>query len=490
MFGKFHISPWVAAGAAIHLLPASESPLENPPEPPDPWNWSAAAGLTYADGNAQSLAYQLQILATRKTDANQSEFGADYFQARDQGSETTNSLHLFGHHQHNLSERTFLGLSGEYRFDKVADLDHRADLAATLGYRVYQTSRSSLSFELGPGWTWEQQAGQTDSYPTIQLSQKYQYLLNTHSKFTQSITYTPEIGDFDNSLLTAEANIDVRLTDHWALRTGLRYQHDNTPAAGRESGDLTILSGLTYSLSGYPEPDQSSSSANSLFPAVEEKSVAPMGWDTEAAIGYSLSEGNADQSSLNISFDSAHRTENREWFLNTSFVHATAQSATSTETLTADSRYQTLFTSRSFGGIGLDFRRDALADLAYRITPGVYLGHYLIKSDATRLSLEVGPGYTLEKRGGIENDFAIIQVAQRFRQSLFASRASLRQEIVAQSELADPENFTLQGSIALDTRLNNRLSWRNELAWQFDNAPATGRDQLDTTLTSGLAMRF
>lgn len=488
------ISVLLAAGLAAATLEAGTEPRAGEREPAtdtaaESWNWSAAAGLAYADGNAQSVAYQIRVLAARKTARHESEFGAGYFQARDGGVETTNTLRVHGRHRTNFTERAFLGLTGEYRFDKVADLDHRVDFAATPGFRAIEDERSSLSFEAGPGYTWERQGGATDHYPTLRVAQHFEYRLGPNSKFTQSLAYTPEIGDFGNSVWVAEAGLAFRVTDHWALRTAVRHQIDRTPAAGRGRRDTTVLSGVTYSLGGAPE-EVGSKSPDTLLPTVEERLVAPMGWVTEAALGYSLSAGNAEQSSLRATVDSARRSQTDELFLDLGLFYATADGATSVDTLEAGGRYQRLAGERAFFGGGLDFRRDALADLEYRITPGLYAGRYLVESDDATLSLEAGLGYTFEKRGGVADDFATVQAAQRYRQSLFGGRATLRQEFVARTEIGDPENYTLQGSVGLDTRVNDRLAWRNELIWQHDHNPTAGREREDTTLTSGVAVRF
>jgi Protein of unknown function, DUF481 len=158
------------------LIPAdAESAKSNaqpitPPKPKSDWEVTGAAGLTLADGNADTLAYSLQFLATRISDIDEIYLNADYFYADDQGVEASNALRLNGQYNRLLSERFYYGFTGGYLADQVAELDYRIDTNALFGYYLWKNDQSSLAIEAGPGYSWEAQGGITDSYTSLRFS--------------------------------------------------------------------------------------------------------------------------------------------------------------------------------------------------------------------------------------------------------------------------------------------------------------------------------
>ena len=352
---------------------------------------------------------------------------------------------------------------------------------------MFKNDRSSLALEAGPGYTWENQGGISNDYTSLRFAEKFEYHFSNRSKFWQSLVFSPEAGDFDNYLLTGEAGIDTLITNQWSLRTFVRHRIDNTPAAGAEKGDTSLMIGLAYSLSGFPEP--AAPGRRTLKVDRAPSPIAAMGWSSSAAIGYSLASGNADSSTLTAMFDSAHRSSSDEFFFNGAANYATNDGATSIQTIRANAQYNRLLGSRYFVGFGSGYQRDELADLAYRFTPAAVAGVYLIKNDVSTLSVEAGPGYTFEKNGDETADFLSIQAAERFAYAL-SPRCTFNQNLIYNAEAADTANYTLTATAFLDTDITDNLALRIAASYIFDNTPAVDRENHDTTLTSGIAVKF
>jgi putative salt-induced outer membrane protein YdiY len=457
------------------------------PDKNNDWEVTGAAGLTLADGNAQSLSYSLQLLASRVTATDEIYLGADYFYGDDRGVETANSLRFNGQYNRLLGDRFYYGFLGSYLTDTVADIDYRLDTSALLGYYLLKSDKSSLSVEAGPGYTWEDQGGISDTYASLRLSEKFTYNLSARSKFWQNLIFTPEVGDFSNSLLVGEAGIDTLLTGQWSLRTFVRHQVDSTPALGRKEGDTSVLLGLAYSLSGFPEA--AAAGRRSLKTERAPAAVAAMGWTSSAALGYSLASGNADSAVTTAMIDTAYRTPTDEFFANAAANYAQNNGATSIQNIRANLQYNHLLSSRYFAGAGMGYQKDQLADLSYRFTPAAVLGTYLVKDETSTLSVEAGPSVTLEKTGGVTDNFVSIQAAERFTYA-FSSRCTLNQNLIYNAEAADTSNFIVTATAFVDTDITDSIALRIAATYIFDNTPALGRESHDTTLTSGLAVKF
>jgi putative salt-induced outer membrane protein len=458
-----------------------------PPSTTDPWEVTGAAGLTLADGNAESLSYSLQLLASRITETDEIYLGADYFYADDRGIETSNALRLNGQYNRLLNDRFYYGAIGTYLSDDVADLDYRFDSNILLGYYLLKNERASLSIEAGPGYTWENQGGVTDDFASLRFAERFEYKFSNRSKFWQNLVFSPEAGDFDNYLITAEAGIDTLITNQWSLRTFVRHRIDNTPTPGAEKGDTSIMLGLAYSLSGFPEP--AAAGRRTLKADRVAAPVASMGWSSSAAIGYSLASGNADSSTLTAMFDSVYRSNENEFFFNSAANYSTNEGNTSIETLRANVQYNHLIGSRYFVGFGSGYQRDELADLSYRFTPAAAAGLYVIKNKVSTLSVEAGPGFTFEKTGDATDEFLSLQAVERFSCAL-NSRCTFNQTLIYNAEASDTANYTITANAFLDTDITDNLALRVAASFIYDNIPAMGREKHDTTLTSGIAVKF
>jgi putative salt-induced outer membrane protein len=465
---------------------AAKEPI-SVPEAKNDWEVTGAAGLTLADGNANSLAYSLQLLASRVTAIDEIYLGADYFYADDRGLETSNALRLNAQYNRLINDRFYYGFIGSYLSDQVADIDYRFDTNVLLGYYVWKSDRGSLAFEAGPGYTWENQGRIKDDYASLRFAEKFEYLFSNRSKFWQSVVFTPQVDDFENNLIIAEAGIDTLITNQWSLRTFVRHRIDNTPAAGLEKGDTSLLIGLAYSLSGFPEP--AAAGRRTLKADRAPSPIAAMGWSSSAAIGYSLASGNADSGTATAMFDSAYRSKSDEFFVNAAANYAQNNGATSIDNIRAAVQYNHLLGSRYFVGAGVGYLRDDLADLAYRFTPAAVGGVYLVKNEVSTLSLEAGPGYTFEKQGNASDDFLSIQAAERFAYAI-SPRCTFNQNVIYNAEASDTDNFTMTAMAFLDTDITDNLTLRVAASYIYDNIPAANRERHDTTLTSGFAIKF
>ena len=471
--------------ATTQSLLASPQPL--PAEASSSWENTAAAGLSLAKGNSDNLSYNLHLLSSYEHDNTEAKLGADWHYAENNDVKNTDSFKAFGEYRYLLSDRAYLGTNTSYLVDDITDIDYRIDLGVVAGYYLLKNKDQKLSFETGPGYVWQDQADITDDYLTLRFALRYEQQLAQRSKLWFSSIYTPAADDFSDYLLSAEAGIDTAINDHWAIRTAIRYQYDSTPAPDRQSGDTLLTVGLRYALGSYPEKEAPTGKIPD--PSDSGHKTIQDGWTNTAALTLSMADGNSDSLNTTASYDAALRRDAGEFFFTGTYSYAEADSTASADSLITRTQFNKLLSEHTYLGMGLGLLRDDIADIDYRITPAVTLGHYFIKEDDMTLSFEVGPGYTFEKVGAITDDYFSIVAGEKFVWEI-NDHMSFKQSLTGHINPSDTDDYNLVADIALDTDLTKHLSWRVAASWSFDNTPAADSDKDDITLSSGIAVKF
>ena len=344
------------AGLSAQALSASSAgdylnSLSLATSPGSPWEVTGAASVGFTEGNSDTLAYSLQLLGTYMNGDNEAVIGADLLYSENGGVASTNSFRVFGQYNRLHTDRFYSTINASYLTDNVAALDLRVDVGAGLGYYLIKEDSTTLTFEVGPGYAWEDQGGISRDFLTVRFAERFEHQLSNRSKLWQSLVFSPEADNFSDYLLTAEVGIDTLLSEQWALRTSVRYQYDSTPANGQQSDDTSLLMGLSYALGGFPDPDEEG--RQTLHPADGGPEAIQLGWSSTASLGLALAKGNADSLTVTLAADSAYREETRELFLAGAYTYAEDGGDTSTDALRASAQFNRLLNDRVFLGAGL-----------------------------------------------------------------------------------------------------------------------------------------
>lgn len=452
------------------------------------WEVTAAAGLGLTSGNSDTLAASAQILATYVTDKREFYTGADYFYSETNGEETTSNYRAFADYNRLLSERFYLGLATEYFVDDQAGIDYRASAVPLLGYYLIKNDTAKLALEAGFGYLWEDQ-GTKNEYTTVRAAQRFELALSDRVSLWEKVIYSAEAGDFDNYTLSAEVGISTRLSDSWALRTVARNSYDATPAAGAKENDLSILSGLSYTLGGI-KTAAAPSGRPSLFPGAPGPAGDPAsGWTRSAAFGLALTDGNSDTLLYTADILADYRSDEFELFLGLSGAYGENDGVTNTEKVATSAQFNKLLTETLFLGIQAPFLYDAVADVDYRVVPALTLGTYLIKNDTASLSFEAGPAYTFEKVSGVADEYFSLVAAEKFALAL-NDTVTFSQNAGINYDPSNSDNYILTGGAAITVGITDHLALKTGISVTYDNTPAAGLKKEDVLLSSSIALKF
>lgn len=245
MFKRTILLAAVALGTASLL--AAEEPVDN-----KGWESSAGFGLTLTKGNSDTLLMNANVQSTRKWDKNEINLGADgtYGEAEDpdtgENDQTAGSVRGYAQYNRLFTERLFGYFRVDALHDSIADVDYRIGLSPGAGYYFIKNERTSLRGEVGPGVIFEKQGGETDTYMTLRLAERFDHKLNARARIWQTLEFLPQIDDWDNFIINAEIGIETDITKSLALKVYLQDTYDNQPAPGRDENDLKLVAGISY----------------------------------------------------------------------------------------------------------------------------------------------------------------------------------------------------------------------------------------------------
>ena len=148
-----------------------------------------------------------------------------------------------------------------------------------------------------------------------------------------------------------------------------------------------------------------------------------------------------------------------------------------------------LFTERFYGDARIDGFHDDIAEIRYRVIVGPAAGYYFIKSDATKLTGEVGPSFIDEKQGSDEKKFFTIRVTERYEHA-FSKAAKIWEQVDYLPQVDDTKNYLLNSEIGVEAALNARFSLRVCADDKFNSRPAAGSRENDITLVSSLVYKY
>jgi putative salt-induced outer membrane protein YdiY len=105
------------------------------------------------------------------------------------------------------------------------------------------------------------------------------------------------------------------------------------------------------------------------------------------------------------------------------------------------------------------------------------------------LSVEAGPGVTFEKVGGITDDYFSISAAEKYTWSI-NENTEFKQSLSAILDPSNSDNYSLATDAQLNLKISAMLSWQITATWTYDNAPAVDRGKDDTTVSTGISLKF
>ncbi|NNC90657.1 MAG: DUF481 domain-containing protein [Akkermansiaceae bacterium] len=212
-------------------------------------------------------------------------------------------------------------------------------------------------------------------------------------------------------------------------------------------------------------------------------------WNRAVDLGATYASGNSDVTLLTAGFTVDGEVDRDLYAASLRYAYGEDSGTTSSDSFLGSLSWRRLLDERSYAGLRLDGRYDALADIDYRISLSALYGYFFIKNEKTRFSLEGGPGYTVEKVGGVTDSYLNLYAGDRFEHQL-SDTTRIYQSLSWFAPAEDLGDYQLIGEIGLETVLTDRLSLKIYVEDKFEAQPAPGRKDNDLRVVTGISYKF
>lgn len=234
-------------------------------------------------------------------------------------------------------------------------------------------------------------------------------------------------------------------------------------------------------------------------PALAQVTVKPDGrWRHLFGAGASLSTGNSETSSFNLTADSVRATGYDKWSLTGRALYAKVSGKTSSERFGAGTQYDRDFSPQWFGFGRLDFLRDRPVNLSLRSFVGTGVGYHVFRDDTGFWDLSTGLGYTNDRFtkptdiDGRERRIygrAELLLAEESSHRL-TETTKLRQKLTLLPNLEDPGTYRAEFDTAISVAITEKLSLTTGFTYRYNSEPGEGLKRGDALFVTGVSLRL
>ena len=135
---------------------------------------------------------------------------------------------------------------GSYQWDEFELWEHRVSGYVGPGYRLINSETLTIDTRFGGGLTYEYGLPQT--LPELLAAVEWSWQINDRQKFAGTLSYAPEVTDFDQFRLSlnAEWNFQLQESEGLSFYIGVRDEFQSIVPAGSTRNDLRLFGGIKY----------------------------------------------------------------------------------------------------------------------------------------------------------------------------------------------------------------------------------------------------
>ena len=215
---------------------------------------------------------------------------------------------------------------------------------------------------------------------------------------------------------------------------------------------------------------------------------ADAGVTGKGEFGLVFNRGNSQTEAANARLELAMERERWENETTARAVYARDTGTTSSNRFTVANSTNYLINDRSYATGALRYDRDRFSSFRYQSSVAVGYGRRLIKSEAQRLTVEIGPGFQfaeIRDTGETENQ-VIARGLMNYRWQI-AESTRLSNRLLVES---GSSNTFAENALSLSVAINSRLSLSTGVTLTHNTDVEPGRKKTDTLTTVNLVYNF
>ncbi len=217
-------------------------------------------------------------------------------------------------------------------------------------------------------------------------------------------------------------------------------------------------------------------------------------WHGDVALGLSVTQGNSKTLTTHGSATANKLLKSDEFRFNADFSYGLNNFGETNEERNAENfhgvaDYKHLFTERFFGNLHLDAYHDDVADIQNREIFGPAVGYYFIKSEATRLSAEIGGSYEHLRQNGSDANFFTARAGERGEHE-FGKVAKIWESLNYFPKVDDVEQYLLVAEVGAEATVTSRLLLRVVFQDNYNSRPAPDKVPNDLAIITSIAYKY
>ena len=213
------------------------------------------------------------------------------------------------------------------------------------------------------------------------------------------------------------------------------------------------------------------------------------GWNSLVAAGLTLTRGNSDTLLFTAKIATQKKDDRNEWLFQADGAYGVNNSVNSADSLHGLGQNNHLFSEKFYTYANADVLHDGIQDLKYRVSLSPGAGYYLIKTNTTLLSVEMGPGLVTEERGDTDETYMSLRMAEHWEHKL-SPTAKLWEKVEILPQINKFDNYAANIEFGVDSAITRQLSLQVTFDDNYVNEPAAGRKSNDVKLVGGIAWKF
>jgi putative salt-induced outer membrane protein YdiY len=201
-----------------------------------------------AQGNTEKWELHTDVEYIVRNEWNRFTLGAFYNWGGTNGKATENNLQVFGKYDRFIDDQWYGYVNTDFTKDRFQNLDYRIHGGAGLGYQFWDDDIKFLSFEAGPGYTYESfKTGEQRNYATARWAVRFHYwVLEDKLQFFHDHEGLISVEDVDDTLVRTHTGFRIPVYEGFDLLAQFDYDYKNKPAAGAEQADYRYILGVGY----------------------------------------------------------------------------------------------------------------------------------------------------------------------------------------------------------------------------------------------------
>ncbi|MDH0864331.1 DUF481 domain-containing protein [Mitsuaria sp. GD03876] len=221
-------------------------------------------------------------------------------------------------------------------------------------------------------------------------------------------------------------------------------------------------------------------------------------WRALFTAGASVSSGNSDSTTINLSGEAVKATKADKLTINGRALYLKNDDADSEQRYAFGTHYQRDLTERVFGFGQFDALKDEPANLSSRLSVGAGAGYHLIKRDDLTWDVSGGLGYTRERYVEPEIQDGVVRSKYGNTELLLAEESNhkisdsttLKQRLAYLPDLRNSGEYRATFDGGVSVAMTKRLSLTATVQHRYDSNPGEGLKKNDTLFITGVSFRI